>query len=82
MPLFDYQCLDCGKLTEVLIVSLAERPRCEACGSHNLKRLMAAHSTRSGPNRDRLPGPNDHSCCGSTPGQSNCSGPGSCCGKH
>ena len=29
-----------------------------------------------------LPGPSDHGCCGSRPGQaSHCAGPGTCCGK-
>ncbi|MDY6988426.1 MAG: zinc ribbon domain-containing protein [Thermodesulfobacteriota bacterium] len=81
MPLFDYQCLDCGKRSEVLIAGSDEDPQCQACGSTNLKRLLSAHSSMSGPSKNRVPGPGDTTCCGSTPGQGGCAGPGSCCGK-
>jgi len=81
MPLFDYQCLDCGKGIEVLIAGSDEHPQCQACGSTNLKRLLSAHSSMSGPSKNRLPGPGDTACCGSTPGHGGCAGPGSCCGK-
>ena len=81
MPLFDYLCLDCGERSEVLIAMSSEQPHCQACGSTNLKKLLSAHSSMSGPSKNRVPGPGDTACCGSTPGQAGCAGPGSCCGK-
>ena len=81
MPLFDYLCLECGESSEVLVTGSEEKVQCGSCGSHNLKKLLSAHSSLSGPNKKRLPGPGDTACCGSTPGEAGCAGPGSCCGK-
>ena len=80
MPLFDYQCSDCGKRSE-LLVSTGEKPRCTACGSTNVEKLLSAPSSMSGPKKNRMPGPGDTACCGSSPGHAGCAGPGSCCGK-
>ncbi|QTA93549.1 FmdB family zinc ribbon protein [Desulfonema magnum] len=82
MPLFDYLCLDCGGSSEILITGSADQPKCNACGSHNLKKLLSAHASMSGPVKNRMPGPGDTGCCGSAPGHANCAGPGSCCGKN
>jgi putative FmdB family regulatory protein len=83
MPLFEYLCQDCGKLSEILVTSSATQPKCQACGSASLKKLLSAHSSLSGASRDRLPGLGDTACCGSAPGlAAGCAGPGSCCGKN
>ena len=82
MPLFDFLCMDCGETSELLIAGSGERPRCKTCGGHNLKKLLSAHSSLSGPNKNRMPGPGDTACCGLSPGQADCAGPGSCCGKR
>jgi len=81
MPLFDYLCLDCGKVSEILVMASDEKQSCQACGSANLKKMLSAHSTLSGTSKSRLPGPGDATCCGSTPSNAGCAGPGSCCGK-
>ncbi|WP_022664872.1 FmdB family zinc ribbon protein [Desulfospira joergensenii] len=82
MPLYDFQCKACGKESEVLVIDRSDLPTCSHCGSQNLKKLMAAHSSMSGPSKNSMPGLKDTACCGSTPGQaSGCAGPGSCCGK-
>lgn len=82
MPLFDYQCLDCGKVSEVLIFGEKDSPACGTCGSTQMKKMVSAHSSLSGPLKSRVPGLGDTACCGSTPGQAaGCAGPGSCCGK-
>jgi len=82
MPLFDYQCKDCGKLGEMLVFEKDEKPHCAYCGSHNLERLLSAHSSMSGATKNRMPGHGDTACCGSSPGEAaDCAGPGSCCGK-
>jgi putative FmdB family regulatory protein len=81
MPLFDFLCLDCGKMTEILIMSEDDVPRCQDCSSTELKKMLSAHSSYSGSSSSRIPGPGDTSCCGSTPVEAGCAGPGSCCGK-
>ena len=81
MPLFDYLCLDCGKLSEILVISSDDKQQCQACGSFNLKKMISAHSSMSGTLMSRFPGQGDTACCGSTPTNAGCAGPGSCCGK-
>ena len=81
MPLFDYLCEDCGKVSEHLINASSDRSQCPFCGSLKLKKLMSAHSSYAGTSQTRLPGAGDTGCCGSHPHQADCQGPGSCCGK-
>jgi putative FmdB family regulatory protein len=81
MPLFDFVCSDCGETSEVLIATSGDRPECRVCGSMNLKKMISAHSSLSGTTRSAFPGPGDTACCGSSPNQAGCAGPGSCCGK-
>ncbi len=82
MPLYDYLCLDCKKVSEILVTSSAEEPSCPDCGSSNLKKMLSAPSSLSGSSAQKMPGPGDTACCGSSPMQAGCSGPGSCCGKY
>ena len=83
MPIFDYLCEDCGKTKEILIKDTGKAPECPDCGSSNMKKLVSAHSSISGPTKNSMPGPADTGCCGSSPGESpDCAGPGSCCGKN
>jgi len=81
MPLFDYLCLDCGKLSEILVTTSRNQPQCQACSSTNLKKMISAPSSLSGASMSKFPGPGDTACCGSTPTNASCAGPGSCCGK-
>jgi len=82
MPLYDYHCEDCGRVSELLISVSSGRPQCSFCDSPNLKKLVSAHSSLSGMPQNRLPGAGDTGCCGSQPHQAAaCEGPGSCCGK-
>lgn len=82
MPLYDYRCQDCGKVSEVLITGSRDVASCHHCGSRNLEKLLSPTSSLSGENRQHLPGPADTACCGSAPGAAaNCAGPGSCCGR-
>ncbi len=59
MPIYDFKCRECGKVSEVLIRGAEEPPRCPDCGSDDLERLM------SSPNMvrttTRAPGT---TCCG------------------
>ncbi len=81
MPIFDYQCMDCGIQTEILITVSGHQPVCQGCGSTNLKKLISKPSSFSGNSVNGFPGPGDTACCGSTPSDAGCAGPGSCCGK-
>ncbi len=81
MPLFDFLCLDCGKTSEILVTVSSDAQECGYCSSKHLKKLLSAHSSVSGAAKNSMPGPGDTSCCGSSPSEANCAGPGSCCGK-
>ena len=81
MPLFEYLCLDCGKVSEVLVIDSSQEPQCGSCNGLNLKKLLSAHASYAGNSKSGLPGPGDTACCGSTPDHAGCAGPGSCCGK-
>ena len=81
MPLFDYLCLDCGKLSEILVTVSVDQPQCQVCSSSNLKKMISAPSSLSGETTSKVPGPGDTACCGSNPTHAGCAGPGSCCGK-
>jgi putative FmdB family regulatory protein len=83
MPLFDFLCLDCSELSEILVTGDGTPPVCAKCGSTNLKKMLSAHSSLSGPRSGRMPGAGDTACCGSAPGDAaGCAGPGSCCGRR
>ncbi|MFO8085181.1 MAG: FmdB family zinc ribbon protein [Desulfobacterales bacterium] len=82
MPLYDFECEDCKKISEFLLTGNNDNVTCQNCGSKNLKKLLSAHSSLSGPAKSGFPSANDTACCGSHPGQAaGCAGPGSCCGK-
>ncbi len=81
MPIYDIMCQSCGKNSEVLAISSNDPLTCPGCGSALTTRLMSTTSSLSGRNAKDLPGPKDTACCGSTPSQAHCAGPGSCCGK-
>jgi putative FmdB family regulatory protein len=82
MPLFDYLCQDCGVVCEILVAAGDTDICCRTCGSSDLKKLLAAHSSMSGTASHRVPGPGDTPCCGASPQQAGCAGPGSCCGHR
>jgi len=81
MPIYEVKCRACGKTGEVLMVSGRDQMVCPSCGSNQTTKLMSATSSLTGRESQNLPGPRDTSCCGNTPMQAGCAGPGSCCGK-
>jgi putative FmdB family regulatory protein len=82
MPLFDFSCENCGKTSEILVTGDDNQPQCQFCGSRNLKKQLSAHSSMSGIGKPKMPGLGDTTCCGSSPNEAGCAGPGSCCGKN
>ena len=78
MPLYEYQCKACGKISEILMIRAEDIPKCQFCSSTHMDKQMSAHSTANTFGHS-LPGPGDTTCCGSAPGQAaGCAGPGSC----
>ncbi len=64
MPLFDYECRDCKKTSEIL-VSAGREPVCPHCGSKKLDKQVSAFSSK-GLNKNSDAGGHVHSggCCG------------------
>jgi putative FmdB family regulatory protein len=72
MPIFEYRCKECDKEFETLVFG-RERPRCPACESGKLEKLLSTFAAVSGTTRAssaREPGP-----CGSC---GDPRGPGAC----
>jgi putative FmdB family regulatory protein len=44
MPIYDFKCQECGKVSEFLLSSPSDgkKPACPGCGSQNLERLISA----------------------------------------
>jgi putative FmdB family regulatory protein len=83
MPIYEFECQECGKFSEIIVFGSADSPKCRYCGSQHMKKRLSAHSSMSGPSKNRMPGLGDTACCGSSPGHAaGCAGPGSCCGKN
>ena len=81
MPIYEFRCQGCGRTSEVLVRDRESRPECPECGGNDLEKLISSPSSLTGRTGQDLPGPGDTACCGSSPAQPGCAGPGSCCGK-
>jgi putative FmdB family regulatory protein len=42
MPIYDFRCLECSKVSEVFVRSNDQAPRCQDCGSTNVERLISS----------------------------------------
>lgn len=81
MPIYEISCSDCGYSGEVIVLSREHQLRCPSCDGTNTQKMMSATSSMTGKTAQGFPGPGDTACCGQSPDQANCAGPGSCCGK-
>lgn len=81
MPIYEIKCRDCGRVGEVLVLQSGPALVCPDCGGANTEKLMSAPSSLTGRPGLDLPGSGDRACCGSSPAEAGCAGPGSCCGK-
>ncbi|TET58328.1 MAG: zinc ribbon domain-containing protein [Dehalococcoidia bacterium] len=78
MPIHDFRCLECGKVSEVLVRGTEQTLRCPDCGSANLERLISSsYVVKTG---SQAPGT---TCCGQT---ERCNAPpcstGDTCRRH
>ena len=75
MPIYEYKCQECGKVSEYRITSQSQvdAVSCKSCGSQKLERKMSIPSITTARSA-----PSGHGCCGNPGG--GCSTPGSCCG--
>ncbi len=70
MPIYEYQCEDCGKTFAHLHKRLNEpKPPCPDCGSGDVRKLLSTFSATSGSacaHEDTCPhaATSGHSCCG------------------
>ncbi len=83
MPIKEYSCEDCGKVSELLvgIGRNSSELKCSSCGSERLNPMMsvASFSVNQGGSEQGHLG----SCCGASgPASAGCAGPGSCCGAN
>ena len=46
MPVYEYECNECGHRFEFLLMRRDEKPVCEKCKSENLRRLLSTFSAR------------------------------------
>ncbi|QGY40038.1 zinc ribbon domain-containing protein [Pseudodesulfovibrio cashew] len=79
MPIFEYQCNDCGNEFEELVFDRDECPPCPKCGSKETGKLMSAVRSRvgggpaaSGGESESAPAPAASSGCAGCSG-GNCS---------
>ncbi|NLE90983.1 MAG: zinc ribbon domain-containing protein [Elusimicrobia bacterium] len=48
MPIYEYDCRDCGRRSECFLRSAGEEPVCQWCGSRSLARLVSRFAFKSG----------------------------------
>ena len=70
MPIYDYQCKECGKTYDVFhkVKEVAEDVVCPSCGSTSHTRLLSAPSFSMGTQKDSAPACGDGGCCGGSCG--------------
>lgn len=62
MPIYEYKCQECGKISEIFLRSFdSQNVQCSVCGSHKLERLLStSYALRTD---SSMPGA---TCCGRT----------------
>ena len=48
MPIYEYDCSDCGERVELLIRNQEETPVCPECGGTRLEKAFSVFAARSG----------------------------------
>jgi putative FmdB family regulatory protein len=52
MPIFEYSCKACGKEFEALVLPTTGAPKCPACESTNLEKLISSPAIKSDTTHD------------------------------
>jgi len=42
MPIYDFKCRECGRISELLLRDISKKVHCPGCGSENMERLVSA----------------------------------------
>jgi len=67
MPIFDFQCQECGKKFDLMIANADKaKATCPECHSPNLKQMLSAFNTGGG--SKSTPMPNNCSTCSARTG--------------
>lgn len=82
MPIYEIVCRDCGYRGETMTRSVDSPLVCPTCSGTGTEKQLSLPSSLTGRPASTHPGPNDRACCGNTPSQAGCAGPGSCCGNR
>jgi len=80
MPIYEFECKECGHRTEILVASSEiDLVACGNCGSRDLRKLLSAPAAISP--AGGFPENAADRCCGAEGPPTSCAGPGSCCGR-
>jgi len=80
MPIFEYKCLECGKVYEEINTLSSHDGECPSCGKNKREKLISSTSSLTGKETPNIPDSQGMGCCGANPSSKGCV-PGSCCGK-
>ncbi|MFB0518065.1 MAG: zinc ribbon domain-containing protein [Acidobacteriota bacterium] len=74
MPIYEYRCRDCGKVSELLVgVTGSRQPKCSHCGSERMEKIL---SVPASVRVKKSASPSSSECCGMT---NPCHDPKRCC---
>ena len=64
MPIFEYQCRQCGNKFERIVSSEASTATCKACGSPRVQKLLSVFAVVGGPQKSATAEPGPCGACG------------------
>lgn len=64
MPIYNFQCVDCGRKFEILVRCAGDEIFCPQCQSDKLNRLPSTFGVKSGSNQENHLGRTNEGCGG------------------
>ena len=64
MPIFDFKCRNCGKVSEIIIRKADEEVTCPECGNRKMEKLIASSYTVRQSDSLSRNSPKSGTCCG------------------